>query len=353
VTIGQVSSKGPDQPGWQEKIMALREEYTRLQDTISMADVTRELGNVATEISGLPGKIAEIRQRGYAFAGYLEHKAEVLSGQWAEIRRQVEQTIRTEIERMQGEIDGIENLWRQLDAQTLDTARERVYNQVQGAMQRISGAVSAAQSRIEGLYGQVPDNVSQTQDQIRKIQEYMNLAEQSAVKWGPTEALFLAVEAEWAQSGKGKEDPDGILYLTDQRLIFEQKEKVGGRLGFGGQKVQQVLWDTPIGTITEAKAENQGFLGNKDMVFLKLSSGDYAELILEVKNADCKWYVQQLNRAISGEIAKERAIPVDQEAAEKVSSAPTACPTCGSTLPAVVRGMTEITCQYCGAVIRL
>ncbi|MFO8037629.1 MAG: hypothetical protein R6U57_13480, partial [Anaerolineales bacterium] len=42
-----------------------------------------------------------------------------------------------------------------------------------------------------------------------------------------TESGIMAVKAVWAKSGKQrKEDPKGVLYLTDQRLLFEQKEKV-------------------------------------------------------------------------------------------------------------------------------
>lgn len=338
---------------WQEKIEALRNDYSSLQSSASMSDMTREVGDVATEIAGLPGKIGEVRQRGYAFAGYLENKANVLAEQWEQVRQQVSQAVRRETDHVQKEIDEIEDMWRQFDAQKMMLAQERFYNQIRGAMDRLSNAVDASRDRIRGMFGQVPDNVWQTQSQLNQIQGYMKLADEATIKWNPTEALFLVCEAEWAQSGKDKEDPDGLIYVTDQRLIFEQKEKVGSRLGFGGKKVQEVLWDVPLGTITEVTAEDKGFFGQKDMVHLKLSSGDYAEMTLEVKGVDCKWAVQQLNRAITGEIEKERAIPVDEKAAAAVSAAPTACTTCGATLPPITRGMTEIRCDYCGTVMRI
>jgi hypothetical protein len=94
--------------------------------------------------------------------------------------------------------------------------------------------------------------------------------------------------------------------------------------------------------------------GGKDLVHLKQSGGDYPETTFEVKGGvDSKWYTQQLNRVISGEIDKERAIPVDQSATEAAKQAPTACPTCGAALPALVRGMTELACQYCGTKVRV
>jgi hypothetical protein len=343
-----------EQPTWEEKITELRGTFADLQDKVSMDDITRKLGDVATDISGLPGEIAQVRQRGYAFAGYLENKAKVLAEQWDEVRHQVRQMVSREIQRIQGEYDELRDQWQRLDAQRSDSGRERLYGQVKSAMDQVEDAIGAARSRIEGLYGQIPENVSQTQTQLKQIETYLARVDESTVNWGPTEAIYIAVEAEWVQTGKGKEDPDGILYLTDQRLVFEQKEKVGGRFGFGGEKVQEQLFETTVGAIDEVRPEDKGLFGGKDLVHLKLSSGDYAEMTFEVKGGvDSKWYAQQLNRVITGEIEKERAIPIDESVAEAVREAPTVCTTCGATLPSITRGMTEVACEYCGTVVRI
>ncbi len=343
------------QPTWDERVAALRRKYGELQQSIAMEDVTRNLGSVATDIAGLPGDIAGLRERGYAFAGYLERKTDVLKEQWDAVQQQVRSAVNQEIARVQGQFSAIGALWATLDAQWGDKGKEQVYGQIDRAISDVENAVKAARSRIEGMYGAVPGNVSQTQTQIRQIERYLQQADEATVSWKPTEAIFMVHEAEWAQTGKGKQDPDGLLYLTDQRLIFEQKEKVGGRFGMGGEKVQQVLFEVPVGAITEVKAEDKGLFGGKDLIHLKMGSGDYAETTFEVKSGgiDSKWYAGQLNRVITGEIEKERAIPVDAAAAEAVSSAPTACPTCGATLPSVTRGMTELACEYCGTVVRL
>jgi hypothetical protein len=343
-----------EQPTWEERIAHLREAYADLQEKVGMGNITGKMGDVATEIAGLPGEIEQLRQRGYAFAGYLENKAKVLAEQWDEVRQQVRRAVNTEIERIQRQYDEIRDLWSKLEVQRSDEGRQRHFDQVKNAIDQVGGAIDAARSRIEGLYGHVPDNVGQTRRQIAQLNTYLDRADESSVAWGPTEALFMAVEAEWRKTGKGKEDPDGILYLTDQRLIFEQKEKVGGRFGFGGEKVQEKLFETPVGSISEVKAEDKGLFGGKDLIHLKLSSGDYAETTFEVKGGvDSKSYAQQLNRVITGDIEKERAIPIDEAAAEAVREAPTACTVCGATLPAITRGMTEVTCEYCGTVVRL
>ncbi|MBI5957886.1 MAG: hypothetical protein HY866_04070 [Chloroflexi bacterium] len=336
-------------PTWEEKIAGLRSQYDGLRSKVSMDDVTRQLGSTSTEIAGLPGEIAALRERGYAFAGYLERKADVLKKQWGEIRQQVEHLISQEMERIQRQFDELAGQWKRVEIQSTDKGKDQSFNLLKMGIETVEKGVDAARSRIEGMYGEVPDNVSQTQTQIQQIQGYLALADEAAIDWKPAEAIFMVHEAEWQKTNKEK--PNGLLFLTDQRLIFEQKEKVGGRFGFGGEKVQQVLFETPVGAISEVKPEDKGVFGGKDLVHLKLSSGDTT---FEVKGGiDSKWYAQQLNRAISGEIDKERAIPVDKSAAEAVKQVPTACPTCGASLPALTRGVTELECQYCGTKVRV
>ncbi|MBN1679983.1 MAG: hypothetical protein JW966_06795 [Anaerolineae bacterium] len=341
-------------PTLDEKINGLRGDYERLQNDIGMKDVTQQLGDVSTDITGLPGAIASMRERGYAFAGYLERQAESLAEQWDDVQRQVRQSVDREIDRMQERFEEVRDQWHRLNDQSTDTGRERYYERARRVIDEVKEILGDARGRIEGLYGGVPEAVYDAKRQIQTILGYLELVDEATVDWDPTEAIFVAVEAEWVKTGKDKKDPDGILYLTDHRLIFEQKEKVGGRLGMGGEKVQDVLWETPVGAITDIRAEHKGMLGGKDMLNLKLSSGDYDEMTFEVKGGvDSKWYAEQLSHAVSGDIEKERAISVDEDLAQAVSDAPTACPTCGAPLPSLVRGMTELRCEYCGTVVRL
>ncbi len=346
----QMSGEQSEQ--WQERLSELRSKYDALRESLDLSDVTEQLGETATEIAALPAEIEQLRQRGYAFAGYLERKAEVLREQWEEVRQQVQEMVDREIERAQRQSKELEALWRRVENPVGDRekAAKRFETAVDGALKAIEGA----RERIEGLYGNVPDTISQTKAQIAQLSGYLDLAEGATVDWLPTEAVFLANEAEWVRSGKSKKDPDGILFLTDQRLIFERKEKVGGRFGFGGEMVQEVLLAVPLGALAEVRAEKKGLLGGKDMIHLQLSEGDHTALTFEVKGGvDAHWYAQQLNRAMRGELEAERAIPVDREAAEALRNAPTVCPTCGATLPSPLRGMNELKCAYCGTVVRL
>jgi hypothetical protein len=114
------------------------------------------------------------------------------------------------------------------------------------------------------------------------------------------------------------------------------------------------VFEVPVGQIEEVKASQKGFLGHKEILELVFSTeADLDEARLRL-HADNEEWAGMIGRVKSGEIAKERTEPKDEEAVEAIRSAPTKCSTCGATLSVeIVRGMQEITCEYCGSVIRL
>jgi hypothetical protein len=158
-----------------------------------------------------------------------------------------------------------------------------------------------------------------------------------------------------------KEGPKGILYLTDERLVFERKEEVATKkvlfIATEKETVHELLLEVSIGQIEEIKAQDKKkFLGRKEMLELLFApeadfSGATFRLHGGAKNED---WSALISRVKSGEIDKERSRPKDEAVVEAARSAPTKCTTCGATLPAeIVRGQREITCEYCGSVIRL
>ena len=57
---------------------------------------------------------------------------------------------------------------------------------------------------------------------------------------------------------------DGVLYLTDRRVLFEQKERTGAFLGlFGGRNQQALTWAVALTDIEDVRAEDRGIFGVK------------------------------------------------------------------------------------------
>ena len=174
----------------------------------------------------------------------------------------------------------------------------------------------------------------------------------------PLEDPIFASQAQYMESKK--EGPKGVLYLTDERLIFEQKEEIATKkvlfITTEKEKVQEPIFEVLAGHVDEVKTSQKGFLGHKEMMELLFApEADLSSATIRLHGgADNEEWAALIGRVKSGEIAKERTKPKDEGAEEAVRAAPTKCPTCGATLSVeLVRGMREITCQYCGSVIRL
>jgi hypothetical protein len=122
------------------------------------------------------------------------------------------------------------------------------------------------------------------------------------------ESLIIAAPAEW-ESSENHQEIDGILYLTDRRVLFEQKERTGAFLGlFGGQDQQALKWAVRLEDIQDVQAEDRGVLGVNDMLYLHLRPGaDLAKLTVETKrSADNQEWAAFIRRAQSGGYETER-----------------------------------------------
>ena len=337
------------------KLSSLRRKYDKAFEDASFSDISSTIGDLSGTVASLPADVEAIRSRGYAFRSYLEQKAEVLSNNWDDTRRQVQRAIDDERDRLRNDVRDVEKYLTRAErlgakggGDTLDDAESE--------LNQLESRARSAKSRINSMFSTMQNDIESTKSQISKINWYMDQKDEASFEFLAGESVFLVAKAEWVVTGKGKQDPDGMLFLTDQRMIFEQKEKVGKRLGmFGGKEVQEVEWAIPLHQFEDVEAENKGLFGGKDMLNFTLSSGaPHPKITVEVKGGvDCKFWAKQVQRMKTGEASDERAIEPDPELIETLRNAPTNCHVCGATLPQIMAGQMQIDCQYCGSVIRL
>jgi len=337
------------------KLEDLQDTFNDLQESLLLTGARNNMEEVGTKLSLLPSKIEQLRTRGYAFRSFLENKVQVLTEKWEQTRASVSREIDKRTRELERESDETEGVLRQAVA----SAREAAVSRAESAVGALESKVRAADSAIEAMYNTLQQNVNQTSAQVEEIEWLLDQIDEACFELHPAEDPVMACEAEYMETEK--EGPKGILYLTDERLIFERKEDVATKkvLFITTQKetVHELLLEVPVGQIEEIKAQDKKkFLGRKEMLELLFApeadfSGATFRLHGGAKNED---WDALIGRVKSGEIDKERSHPKDEAVVEAARSAPTKCPTCGAALPAeIVRGQREITCEYCGSVVRL
>jgi phage shock protein A len=344
----------------QSEIQSLQSTLGDLQSSVRLTDIRDRVEDLGSTVRGLDRRIESLREGGYAFEKELEGLAKDLVGEWNKIAPGLEREIEKEARSLEEALRPLETQLSLLAGdqgmpKTLSSRVKRLKSQVES----LEGRVEAAEAKVHGSYDQFSSGVDQLKSHLYQLEWMMTEISEASFDLLATESGIMAVKAVWAKNGKQeKDDPEGVLYLTDQRILFEQKEKVTTKkvLFVATEKklVQDLLWETPVELIEEVKAHKEGFLNKDDYLELTFESrAPFNVLHLHIWQRGDEWKAL-IQRAKAREFDQNRAITIDEVVAEKVKNAPTKCPSCGGAIKQVIlRGMESITCEYCGDVIRL
>jgi len=334
------------------KLDELQSQLDDLQQSLLLTHVHDETADIETTLSLLPTEIEDLRTRGYIFRSFLERKVDVMAEQWKKMRSRISREVTRRTRELEQEADEAESALRQaMSGRASQVAR------AESAINTLERKARAAQSAVEAMYETLQENVGQTRSQVEQARWLLEQIDEASFQLYPVEDPVAACRAQYMETKK--KGPKGVLYLTDERLIFEQKEEIATKkvlfITTDKETVQELIFAVTIGQVEEVKASDKGFLGHKEMLELLFApEADLSGATLRLRGVENEEWARLIGRVKSGEIAKERTRPKDEAAVEAARAAPTKCPTCGATLSVeIVRGMREITCEYCGSVIRL
>ncbi len=334
-------------------IASTRSEITRLVDEVKLTSVRNTYSTLDSAIANLPLRVQKVRARKYAFNKILETQAEEFQKQWALKRSHVLNQITTESNALQSQL-------RVLESRAAGIANSAAVKMLQSDITNFKARVSASKRAVTDLFDNLNNEVNKVQSQMSQIEKTLDLAESACFGFLPTESVVRAVKALWTRDEQeDKTDPKGILFLTDQRLLFEQREEIATKkvlfVTTERKKVQELLFEVPVFSITSVQATKQGMLKNEDWLTLEFESGAFARgAKIHLDGQNCDEWQKLITQVKSRELDSDRAIEIDSQAVEKAKAAPVICPFCGGSITKpVLRGMDSIKCDFCGNVIKL
>jgi predicted nucleic acid-binding Zn-ribbon protein len=248
------------------KLDELQDEFSDLQESMLLTNAHNEMADIETTLSLLPAEIEELRTRGYVFRSFLENKGSVLAEQWDEVYDRVSREVNRRTRELERDSDTAEGALRQaMNGRASQVAR------AESAIATFKSKVRAAQSAIEAMYQPLQQNVNQTRSQVEQIRWLLDQVDEAVFQLYPAEDPVMACQAQYMETDK--EGPEGVLYLTDERLIFEQKEEIATKkvlfITTEKETVQELIFDVPVGQIEEVKAsDKRKFLGHKEILEL-------------------------------------------------------------------------------------
>jgi hypothetical protein len=340
-----------------QDIASVHSELNSLIEKAKLNNVRNEFSELDATISGLSTRVQKVRERNYAFDKIMEPHTLEIQKQWGLKRGGIQSHITFESNNLQNFLRPLES---RVSALSLGSASQITVNAIKNELNSFETKITASERSAREMFAGINTEVSTLKNQLSIIEKSLDWGESASFGFLPGESLVRAVKAIWTRDQKeDKEDPDGILFLTDQRLIFEQREEVATKkvlfVTTERQKIQQIQFEVPVFSITGIKATKQGLFKNEDWIELDLESGAFARNAkLHLDGQDCNIWQKLITQVKNRELDDDRAIAIDQAAIDRARSAPTKCPNCGgSVTKPVLRGMDFIICDFCGNKINI
>lgn len=343
-----------------EDIRSLQSKVGSLQESARLSKARDAVEDLQSSVKQLSTRIMAIRKNGYLFEKGLENQEKNLSNAWTQLYPSIQSQINLQSSGLVNSMRSIEMQMTQLNIASRNPISARgLLGTLQSSVRMVEDKVTAIEKTIAGMYDNYQSQVQQFIHHLGEIEYLQKQLAEASFQLFPTEGGISAVKAVWCKGGKEqKDDPEGVLILTDQRILFEQKEEVVTKkvlfVATEKQKLQQLLFESPVQLVEKIDTSKQGLLKNEDHLEIHYASGAPAPTAHFHIWEDVATWQQLINRSKIKDFDLDRITAVDPEVLNKVKSAPSQCPNCGGNITQVVmRGMDSIKCEYCGFTIRL
>ncbi len=323
-------------------IVGLQTEINELQDEMMLKGVQAELEELENGLRALERKLSEIRARGYAFERNLEADLAVLSSQWARVRANAERTLAHQTRLLADQFIDVQQMVAEVVAMSADLSAARpLYMRTRSAMASAEAQADAAEDTVLTQFDQYADEIEALDAHLEWVGWMLDALATASFRLIATEGGIAATEALWERPNADAEN--GVLFLTDQRLLWED------RVGDYELKVE-----IPVQQIQNVQAEAVNGSEAESLIFTFDSEAPLREARFQLESPVTQAWLKMLGRARSGDYGIDRAVPVDSAELERVRNAPSQCPNCGAAITApILRGQNSVQCEYCSVEIRL
>ena len=323
-------------------ILELQNEINELQDELMLRNLQKEISELENQVSSLSRELSDLRARGYQVEKSLEADVEVLILQWEKIKARANTTLEYQSGQLGGTMKEIQTGMAKLAGLTGSLAAARpVYVNLKSLIASAEAQAEAAEETVLDQYDEYAEEVETLDAHLEWIDWMLDAVATASFRLLATESGVAAVEAVWERPGLDPEN--GVLFLTDQRLLWEDRE------GDFELKIDVPL--DAVGAVTKQIDE-----ADRSQRLLVEMNGDapVTSGVFLLNQPVAEAWLQMIGRARSGGYQTDRAVEVDPALLERIRSAPTECPNCGAAFTApILRGQEEIVCEFCGVTTRI
>jgi DNA-directed RNA polymerase subunit RPC12/RpoP len=203
-------------------------------------------------------------------------------------------------------------------------------------------------ARINGEMAQLESILNPLEQGIMTAEEVVKLTSAASFQWKAGETPVVASHAK-----DMNEKTDGVLTLTNQRIIYESEKEIVLKKTFfiatEKKKERITILERPIGSVSKIIRGRVGLLAGAGL-FIDFKQGD-PQLKLDTKSEEADRIIRFHSLITSGQIDEElsKVNPVEQKNVEKRVIS---CPKCGAPYTdEIYRGQLTVQCKYCSTAI--
>ena len=305
ITVNTASSD----PQISSELSSLQSSIADLQEHCSFNQIVDEINDLDTNLNKVISLLETVRSQGYRYQGDIDERAYQNMDHWPPQRDQATNLVQQQANVFANQLIPLSNQVQRLNAMVNNpNAVRSMIPQTRTMVTSILDSVGKAESNIHQIYSDLQDSTSTLTTRLNQIQAAYKQLEEACFKLRTGEDLVMAVPARWDKDGK--DDPEGVAYLTDQRLIFEQKQKVATKkvlfVTVAAELVQQVLIDQPKATIQSVKPQNRGLLGHEDFIDVQFNDPRLGLVMIHLKGQPSKQWAAWVEKVCNGTIESER-----------------------------------------------
>ena len=289
------------------QVDALQSSIDELGTRADMSEVRSDIANLDANLNHAVSLLESAREKGYRYQGDLEDIAYDAMSRWQAVRNDVEASLEKQARMADSYFSPVNRQVGLLNEVIGNAVKaDSIIADVELEIRQALDSVRDAESAIEAIYDEIEKHASQLTIRLTRIHWALTQLSEASFDAIADEDLYMAVKARWDQ--EGKDDPEGVLFLTNKRLIFEQKEKIATKkvlfVATAKELVQKVLGAQPLSEIKNVKAESKGVFGHQD--FLVVDFGKQT-VPFHLDGQDSKDWAEYVRNAKSGKIEEERA----------------------------------------------
>jgi len=321
-------------------LMSMQAEVNSLQDEIMLKDVQGELTRLENQLGSLERQLTELRNRGYNLEKGLEVDIQILSTQWERIRQNTERTITLQTSLLSKQMEDIKaDLARLMGMSANLGAARSPYLQMRSKIASLEAQADSAEVTVYTQYDEYADEVEAIEAHLEWVAWMQTALETASFRLLATENAIAAVESLFVHADWDPEN--GILFLTDQRLLWEDRVDA-----------YELKIDLPLQEVLDVAQITEG--DREALQFSFGPAGPVPRAIFKLSQPVADDWLVMVGRARSGGYVQDQVVEVSADELDRIRNTPQQCSNCGAAFTApILRGQHEIVCEYCGIVERI